>query len=400
MRRADLSSTQEQRAIHRAKRNPMKRTIVALGVVMLPTLGCSAQVGGPADETTGSAEPSHTLLYRGPVDSPLKSHQPTPDVETATTLEYFGGPVISNPKVYVVWWGSPTKINPVLTKTKGGIADFFAGVTNSSFFDWFNEYDTNIKANAGSHKGLAGTNQLIGRGNYAGTLTLSAIPTGNVTDAQIQTTLEKAFAAKTLPAPDANTIYAIYFPSSVSIDIGGGGGLSCQSFGAYHMNTTAKTAGSEAYYLVMPDCGYAFADWTSVTAHELVEALTDPIPTPGSNPNYPQAWNDSGGNESGDLCESQPNGTVKTGLGTFTVQTIWDEASQSCKAFRSYAEDYNVSFAKTATSLTIGTAATVTIDTATVAGKAQPLTLSVVAPTGVKATLSSTKITSGQTATP
>jgi hypothetical protein len=229
--------------------------------------------------------------------------------------------VIPNPKVYVVWWGDPSHLNSSVTAAHGGIADFFAGVTNSTFIDWMNEYNTTINANAGSHSGSPGTNQRIGRGNYVSTLTLTGVATsGTVTDAQIQSTLDNAFAANTLPQPDENTIYAIYFPSSVSITADGS--QSCISFGAYHSNTT-ETSRHMAFYLVIPDCGGGFSSFTSVTSHELAEAMTDGQPTPGSNPDYPQAWNDSSGSEVGDLCESS-SGTVSTAFGNFTVQGIWD----------------------------------------------------------------------------
>ena len=81
---------------------------------------------------------------------------------------------------------------------------------------------------------------------------------------------------------------------------------------------------------------------SSVSTHELVEAITDNLATPGNNPNFPQAWNDSMGNELGDLCGA--SGTVMTGLGTFTVQTIWDERTKACKVFSSEANDFNAFF--------------------------------------------------------
>src|SRR5262249_52780857 len=112
-----------------------------------------------------------------PVDFPGKAHGVlSPDVAAKATLQYYGGPVIPSAKVYVVWWGDPSKINPVLTAAKGGIADFFTGITNSKFMDWMNEYDTTVAAQVGSHKGAAGTGQRIGRGNYVATLTLSDVP--------------------------------------------------------------------------------------------------------------------------------------------------------------------------------------------------------------------------------
>ncbi len=309
---------------------------------------------------------------------------------------YYGGPVIPNPKVYVVWWGSPSNLNPAVTAASGGIADFFAGVTNSNYMDWLNEYNTTINANAGSRSGLAGTNQRIGRGDYVSTLQLNNVATsGTVTDAQIQQTLDQAFSANTLPQPDENTIYAIYFPRAVTITLGTS--TSCTSFGAYHENTV-ETVRHNAYYLVMPDCGDTFSGTTSVSSHELIEATTDAQPTPGSSPDYPQAWNNTAGSEVGDLCQSS-SGTVVTAFGNFNVQGIWDERSQGCKTFTTDAQDFNVALSPNTATLSTGVAHTFAIQTATTAGAAESLTLTVTAPSGITASISPATITSGQSAT-
>jgi len=328
------------------------------------------------------------------VDRPHASHAAAKNAAGATTAEYFGGTVTANPKVYVVWWGDPSKINSAVTAATGGIADFFSGVLNSSFMDWMNEYDTAITVPAGSHMGMPGTGQHIGRGNYAGALTLTNIPSGNVTDAQIQTTLDAAIVAGTLPPPDDNTLYAVYFPPGVTISLDGDS--SCSGFGAYH-DAIIETQRHNTYYLVMPDCGAPFKNMTSVSTHELIEAVTDNIPTPGSSPNYPQAWNDSGGNEMGDLCNS--SSTVTTPLGMFTVQNIWDERTKACKAFSSDTNDYNVSISPNVAKVDLNASNTYTVQTATSAGAAQMLTLSATAPSGVTATISPTTIMSGSTAT-
>ena len=79
----------------------------------------------------------------------------------------------------------------------------------------------------------------------------------------------------------------------------------------------------------MPDCGYTFGDSTVVSSHELAEATTDNIPTPGSNPKYPQAWNTTDGYEIGDLCEGY-TGTLTAGKTSYTVQQIYSNAIASC----------------------------------------------------------------------
>jgi hypothetical protein len=351
--------------------------------------GCA---GGGTESTPSALSAQPTSVGRSWVDRPGALNAPTANA-AGVTAQYYGGTVTANPKVYVVWWGDPSKINAAVTAAKGGIADFFAGVTNSSFMDGLNEYSTNIAAQAGSHKGMPGTGQLIGRGNYVATLTLTNIPSGDVTDAQIQTTLDQAFVAGTLPAPDDNTIYAIYFPKGLTISLDGS--KSCSSFGAYH-EAIIETQRHNAYYLVMPDCGDSFNGWTSVSTHELVEAMTDNVPTPATNPDYPQAWNDSMGNEMGDLCNA--NGTVATDFGTFTVQTIWDERTQACKAFSSDAKDFNVSISPNVATVALNVPLNVTVKTGISAGSAEMLTLSASAPPGVTATVSPTTIMSGGTA--
>lgn len=371
----------------------MKRMIVACAASYLSVLaaGCAES----AFESSGSEDPLVSDTGTIPVDLKSKSEQLRVPDATTRTMQYFGGPVISNPKVYVVWWGNVANINRTLTAARGGIADFYSGVTNSSFLDWMNEYDTNITTQSGSHAGMPGTGQHIGRGNFIGTRTLTPVPAGNVTDAQIQATLDQAFTSGTLPQPDATTIYAIHFPRSVTITLDGS--KSCSAFGGYHFNTT-ETTRHDAFYIVIPDCGNSFRSFTIVNSHELIEATTDAQPTPGSNPDFPQAWNNATGSEVGDLCEGT-SGSVTTALGTFTVQGIWDEASQGCPVFRANASDYNVSFATTSATLAAGGQITSTVRTATVRGTAQTLTLSVTAPPGVTATISPTQVTSGGTAT-
>ena len=352
--------------------------------------GCSADV--TASDSAISATATHAQPPS--VDRRAFAHTATPRAAGTTTAEYFGGPVTANAKVYVVWWGDPSKINSAVTAAKGGIADFYAGVTNSNFIDWLNEYSTAIAAQAGSHKGSAGTNQYIGRGNYVAAITLANVPAGNVTDAQIQSALDGGIADGTLPAPDDNTLYAVYFPPGVTITLDGS--TSCSGFGAYH-DAIIETQRHDTYYLVMPDCGSSFKSMTSTSSHELIEAITDNIPTPADMPDYPQAWNDSMGNEMADLCEGT-SGTVTTDFGSFTVQGIWDERTKGCLTFSSDANDFNVAISPNTATLELNTPKTFTVKTAVAAGSAESLTLSVTAPTGVTATLSPTTITAGATA--
>jgi hypothetical protein len=66
-----------------------------------------------------------------------------------------------------------------------------------------------------------------------------------------------------------------------------------------------------------------------VSAHEFGEATTDNIPTPGSNPKFPQAWNNSAGYEIGDLCEGT-QGELVTKKTTYYVQQLYLNSTGGC----------------------------------------------------------------------
>lgn len=108
-----------------------------------------------------------------------------------------------------------------------------------------------------------------------------------------------------LPAPDANTLYAMYFPQSTTITLEGT--QSCQGFGGYHNSTTTLLPDGgvvNAAYAVMPDCGFGLD--TVTTSHEFIEAATDPHPLSG--PTYymfDDAWAMAGGGEVADVCETR-----------------------------------------------------------------------------------------------
>lgn len=360
---------------------------VASGLVCAFLLAACASTSDDSKSTTAdfATTPAH-------VDP---GHHPPPSLVGSQTAQYYGGKVISNAKVYVVYWGDGSNLVSQLTKPVGGIADFYTGILDSPYMDGLTEYSTNRVATAGAHKGQQGTNQIIGRGNYAGTIKLTNIPSATtIDDATLGAFIEQSITEGKLPKADENTLFQIYFPSSVTITIDGM--TSCMDFGGYH----EQTANMHAAYSVLPSC-YNFAGLVSVSSHELIEAITDVLPTPGSNPDYPQAWNDTGGNEMGDLCETSSS-NYATPKGSFYVQTIWYESVHGCKITHASATDFTVAAAAAETgsvAIAAGGTATLTFKTATAGGSAQPLSLAVSAPAGVTATLSSATATSGDTVT-
>ena len=159
----------------------------------------------------------------------------------------------------------------------------------------------------------------IGHGSLAGTEILTDTQPGStVTDADIQNLIQTEIANTKLPTSSANSLYYVYLPPGVTVDLGGQ--LSCSAFCGYH-----DSIGGSIYYAVMPypDCagcvgGLHLLDaLTSTSSHELCEAVTDPVPG--------QGWYDDTNGEIGDICSWQ---TRK--LGNWTVQLEWSNQQGTC----------------------------------------------------------------------
>ncbi len=250
----------------------------------------------------------------------LQAHKGTKAVEN---LQYYGGPVIPNAKVYAIFW-----TDKVAAETKTKIGPFFENILDSNYMDWLSEYDTNLVA----VNGRPGTHQHIGRGTFAGSITITPANTAKkLTDEMLQKELDAQMAAGKIPAADDNSLYMIYFPTGYSITIEGS--ASCSSFCAYHEGFKSPRNGASVFYGVMPACGFGcgggFDGLSATSSHECIEAITDPFPTPGSNPAYPQAWNTSGGEEISDLCQEGASTVSGHGL-VSKVSWQWDNNTKSC----------------------------------------------------------------------
>lgn len=285
------------------------RTIAGCGMaaaLALPTAGYAV--------TPGDGTAYH--IYRTPQQW---AHFGGPPSATTGEMEYFAGSVFSNVKVVSVMWGST--VNPTTVKDIGG---FLTAIVNSTYVDQLSIYDTNIKG----VNGRQGTDQTIGRGTYLGQVQITPEHKGKtISDKQIRSELAYQIKNGVLPANDPNTLYMIYFPKSITITLDKL--TSCSSFGAYHEASSSKPSASNIFYGVMPDCGFTFNELTIVSSHEYAEATTDNIPTPGSHPHYPQAWNTATGYEIGDLCEGT-QGTLTTSKTTYDVQEIYLNSTGAC----------------------------------------------------------------------
>lgn len=151
----------------------------------------------------------------------------------------------------------------------------------------------------------------------------------STTDADIQNWLVAHADGTNMawPKADPNTVYAIFYPSTTTIDLQGA--TSCQDYGAYHSNTNLLD-NTEFAYAVMPRCK-DLDELTAATSHELIEWATDPLPD--SNTAYGDVdvdhviWSfGGGGGEVGDMCASYQSSYARI-VGNFVVQRGWSNAS-------------------------------------------------------------------------
>lgn len=237
-------------------------------------------------------------------------------------LYYYGGSVFSSVKVVSVMWGSG-----VNQQTVDSIPAFSTAIVNSTYMDQMAEYGTLHKKAVNGHRS---TKQTISRGTYIGQVQISPKHAGlQLTDADIQSELSYQIRKGFLPANDLNTLYMIYFPANVTIDLDGL--KSCRDFGAYHFAKRAdRLHATNVFYTVEPECNSGFDYLTYAASHEFAEAVTDNIPTPGDVPDYPQAWNDVNGAEAADLCPF--DGTLSDGINSWKVTQYYLNSALACSA--------------------------------------------------------------------
>ena len=228
----------------------------------------------------------------------------------------FNGALLKTPKVVPVYFGNDT----------------------STFTDQITTFLGKL-ASSPSYWPTPVTEYGIGAMTIASPIPLTESADATLSDAQIQTWLQTKLTSNDplWPAPDANTVYALFYPAGTTISLGQGGGTSCQSFGGYHSNIKVGT--TDVAYAVMPRCS-SFGGLTGVnavtatTSHELIEAATDPYPQDQANAGYAQVDDNHiiwefvlGGGEVGDMCAQNQGAFYKNpDIGNY-VQRTWSNKS-------------------------------------------------------------------------
>ena len=233
-----------------------------------------------------------------------------------------GGPVLKSPRIVPVFFASddPT--------TTASLADFVKKVGQTSY--WM---AAGAEYGVGAATGLDPVN-----------LTAADNPAGTIADSAIQSFLAGKLNANdpAFAAPDANTVYILFYPAGVSITMNGGttGTGSCVTFGGYHSNIALNAShhNMSVAYAVVPRCATAgtlkgLDVVTAAASHELLEAATDPYPN--ANPAYAQVdaphfyWSSVfGGSENGDMCATFLSSFTKFSELDYTVQRTWSNVAE------------------------------------------------------------------------
>jgi hypothetical protein len=233
------------------------------------------------------------------------------------TVTYHGGALLKSVEAEAVYLGSDWQTQSSLTAQAAAIDQYVGYVVNSPYMDMLNS---------------AGYNVGRGSATAGATLNLALNKTTGITDASIQSDIEAGIRAGQLAPPDANRLYVVFAEPGVVIKLGSS--TSQNSFLGYHgafAGSTANGTPADIRYAVIsypgspnPSAGsqgYASVmdDLTSVSSHELAEAVTDP------DVNYKQLgwYDDQRGGEIGDLTRQN------TRLGSYLVQDVVNKNDQT-----------------------------------------------------------------------
>ncbi|HET9167693.1 MAG TPA: hypothetical protein VFP11_16950 [Candidatus Angelobacter sp.] len=400
-------------------------------ILILLALPVMAQVSQPnnADGRVPQSQTPGTSAQPLPVLSLQPLHHGTPwrDPNTSATLgpvgfaapagahlTYHNGPIISNTQVVQVLYGSGSYNGQVAGTTSPTMGGFYGDIlgANSGLISLMQQYNTNISG---------GTGQIFGNGTFAGLFQIVPAAGNNgstITDAQIQSELLAQISAGHLPGPvldaggNANTVYMIFFPPGKTISQGGSNSCQAGGFCAYHGTTNSLINGQHVLYGVMPDmqagsgcstgCGSStvFNNYTSVTSHELVEAMTDAQVGIATVIGPPLAWYDSTNGEIGDICNGQQASYVANGT-TYTIQLEFSNAANNCVTFPAAGgttPNFTLSASPSSLSVTQGTSGSSTITVTPSGGFTGSVSLSTSAlPSGVTASFG-TNPTTGSSA--
>ena len=249
----------------------------------------------PADVTRAFAATSTTV-------------KPTSDA-TVNLLDK-RGKIVVNSKTYAIYWGKQADFP---TDLRRGMTNLLSGLNRSTYLSTINEY----------MRGKTATTKYVR--SFVDT---SRPPTVDPTPSVILAEVRKVLRA-TRTKPDSNAVYLVFSSNLPKADYcawhAAGEIAGVQTQVAYVPNSAGTTAcyPADNFANVTP---YSFGTRSIAdnAVHELLEAMTDPIPQAG--------WIDSDSNEIGDKCDfvySAP--VVLNGDGNvWQLQSQWSNRNKQC----------------------------------------------------------------------
>jgi hypothetical protein len=281
-----------------------RRTTLRLAFALAALAGTQGFAQEAAPESQGPKEIIHHRTNP-------ESHWGAPTAGSTSALKqklsYHGGPVISTPTVYLIWYGNWAQTNG--TDDANGqkiVTDFFQALGGSPYYMINSTY-------AGS------ANAISGNVTYGGQTTVSGYPQGTVLgDAAILTIVQNAINGGFGPAGgDANGLYFVLTSSDVNESSG-----FCTQYCGWHthgsvggrdikyafVGNAARCISACAAQSISPNGNPGVDGMVSVLAHECEEANTD---------SDLSAWYNNRGSENGDLCAWTFGSTYQVSNGSY-----------------------------------------------------------------------------------
>jgi hypothetical protein len=261
--------------------------------------------------------------YRRP--SPTRPRVEALEDRQVPTVSFFGGNLLPHVQAQALFLGNAFSSAPANTETA--------------------TLDASLKDITGGPylQALARAGYNVGPGSaVAGAVDNVPLAVGStITDALIRSRLQADVNSGLLQAPNANTLYVVYVQPDVAVDLGSGQGTTQQGILGYHTAfvgaggaairyAVVVSPGGAAGNSVLPEATTAIDQLTSVTSHELAEAVTDPDVNSIVN-NGRLGWFDPQRGEIGDIEENNPNAYVR--LDGNLVQEVADQNDQLLSIF-------------------------------------------------------------------
>jgi uncharacterized membrane protein len=265
-------------------------------------------------QAASGVPPSRPAIHRMRGASPAASGAAAP-VQGPPNMVYNGGAVLTNSVTYAIWWGKPSDFP---ADAREGLDELLESLEGSDYLHIADQYMLGSKAHT----------------RFSGNFFDYSPPPPSVVDAQGNDLIAAAVPSllgRVGLKPDPTAVYFVY-TSNFPPDFG---------FCGYH-NYVVGSDGTLIHFAYVPNntsiqsgCGIAELDpnftpsilsggsraMASVTAHEFMEAITDP---------NIDAWFAPNGNEIGDPCAYTFQTWVPLEDSKWKIQQIWSNQAHGC----------------------------------------------------------------------